>query len=598
MVEHCWFSPLLIASLARHLGLFKVTLLLDAAAEDGDLATAHLQTLAASGEALAVSSAVTPTGAPALSAESFSSGTLVVDPSGQHRKLGSREFRFTPDIYWLVSSRSPGDHEPLSSALRLDSNFFTLSTGEEETSLPRLLLLETYKVNGKVVTDVWGTWNGTDLRTQEPRMWERRGDMRQARLRATTIPRWKRIIFRDPDSPALRGLVPDILENLEAMSNFTTAWDLPADGMYGTPGGDGAWNGMVGMVQRGEADLIATALHISYERSQVIDFSRSFLKSLSTLIVANPARLGGRHPVNLAAFSSVFSVAGWCLLLLIFFGTATSHLLIHSASACRRTRVICSLASSLSFTFKTYLRLDPTLATGRTSGKILLMTASACATVTLGYYEGTLTSFMTVKAPAPGLRSFEDTIAGGYRVLVLRGSAHDTDLAGAPPGSGRRKVYEEHMTEGGGGMYHDTLAAMKAKLAENPEQKLAISSTALGFIGDGRFLVLNKLQDARIDHAAFGLAKDSEYLGLLNYNLMKMRQSGLLSFLTNKWIYGREPKDVCGANSVDDAAPLGYENVIFLVGVLLGGITLASATSLIEYSCLCWKRILKLRRRA
>ncbi len=42
--------------------------------------------------------------------------------------------------------------------------------------------------------------------------------------------------------------------------------------------------------------------------------------------------------------------------------------------------------------------------------------------VVMAFYEGLLTSFMTITLPPPGIKSFHDVVDGGYKIVVVRGS--------------------------------------------------------------------------------------------------------------------------------------------------------------------------------
>ncbi len=77
-------------------------------------------------------------------------------------------------------------------------------------------------------------------------------------------------------------MVPSILKAMQDMSNFSVVWTQPEDGNYGVPVGDGSgdWNGMVGMVHRKEADMVAAGLAVTLIRSEVISYTYAFLQQV------------------------------------------------------------------------------------------------------------------------------------------------------------------------------------------------------------------------------------------------------------------------------------------------------------------------------
>ena len=48
---------------------------------------------------------------------------------------------------------------------------------------------------------------------------------------------------------------------------------VSVDGYWGSEMEDGTWNGMVGMVERGEVEFGVSDFHITSDRSNVVDFT-------------------------------------------------------------------------------------------------------------------------------------------------------------------------------------------------------------------------------------------------------------------------------------------------------------------------------------
>jgi len=69
-----------------------------------------------------------------------------------------------------------------------------------------------------------------------------------------------------------------------------------------------------------------------------------------------------------------------------------------------------------------------------------------------------------------------------------------------------------------------------------------------------RFLAL-KIDDMTVDQVAFAVQKDSEFKQVLNYQLMKMKNNGVMAFLESKWLKSRRPPEE--ARLKEEASPLG-----------------------------------------
>ncbi|XP_051521210.1 glutamate receptor ionotropic, kainate 4-like isoform X2 [Myxocyprinus asiaticus] len=73
------------------------------------------------------------------------------------------------------------------------------------------------------------------------------------------------------------GFCVDMLKELADILKFKYRIRLVGDGVYGVPGANGTWTGMVGELISRKADLAVAALTITAEREKVIDFSKPFM---------------------------------------------------------------------------------------------------------------------------------------------------------------------------------------------------------------------------------------------------------------------------------------------------------------------------------
>lgn len=105
---------------------------------------------------------------------------------------------------------------------------------------------------------------------------------------------------------------PGFYQNTKGITHFTgiTEWFMtivlialsqsyevvrPADGEYGFLQPDGNYSGMVGMVQKGEADLAINFLRMSTQRLQPVGFSRSYTMDGLNFVSKKP----GKHRTHL-----------------------------------------------------------------------------------------------------------------------------------------------------------------------------------------------------------------------------------------------------------------------------------------------------------
>ncbi|XP_013880617.1 glutamate receptor ionotropic, kainate 4 [Austrofundulus limnaeus] len=110
------------------------------------------------------------------------------------------------------------------------------------------------------------------------------------------------------------GFCVDMLKELADILKFKYRIRLVADGVYGVPGANGTWTGMVGELISRKADLAVAGLTITAEREKVIDFSKPFM----TLGISIMYRVHlGRRP-GYFSFLDPFSPGVWLFMLLAY----------------------------------------------------------------------------------------------------------------------------------------------------------------------------------------------------------------------------------------------------------------------------------------
>ena len=79
-------------------------------------------------------------------------------------------------------------------------------------------------------------------------------------------------------------------------------------------------------------------------------------------------------------------------------------------------------------------------------------------------------------------------------------------------------------------------------------------------------------------YEAFGLPKNSEFKGIFDYNIVKLRQSGILEQIRSIHFQNRRPD--MNDEKANDAIVLGYTNLLFPFIILAGGNRIGSVFSL------------------
>ncbi|KAI6194048.1 Glr-4 [Aphelenchoides besseyi] len=83
------------------------------------------------------------------------------------------------------------------------------------------------------------------------------------------------------------GFCIDLLREMSIILNFTFEIIEVEDGTYGVQDETGRWNGIIGVLQRHEADLSVSAVTITYSRVKVIDFTLPFMHLGISILLSN-----------------------------------------------------------------------------------------------------------------------------------------------------------------------------------------------------------------------------------------------------------------------------------------------------------------------
>jgi len=116
-----------------------------------------------------------------------------------------------------------------------------------------------------------------------------KADLEPQPLRIVTIENAPFVTI-DKESNKFRGYLIDMLAELRKLQTFSYNLTLVKDGKFGFELSDGQWNGLVGELVRGEADMALAPLTITKKRQNVIDFSLPYMQTGISMLHRRPAQ--------------------------------------------------------------------------------------------------------------------------------------------------------------------------------------------------------------------------------------------------------------------------------------------------------------------
>ncbi|VDK19511.1 unnamed protein product [Anisakis simplex] len=113
------------------------------------------------------------------------------------------------------------------------------------------------------------------------------------------------------------GFCIDLLIEMSRILKFDFKIIEVLDGTYGIEDETGKWNGLIGVLQRREADLSVSAVTITYSRAEVIDFTLPFMHLGISILLAKSTDLPEKS--DLFTFLQPLSFSVWMSLMVSYF---------------------------------------------------------------------------------------------------------------------------------------------------------------------------------------------------------------------------------------------------------------------------------------
>ena len=115
------------------------------------------------------------------------------------------------------------------------------------------------------------------------------------------------------------GYIQDLINELQLRMGFEYNYLIVPDGNYGAPIGNDTWNGMIGELYHGRADMIAADLTVNALRSEVVEYTVPFMRIDLGVVYKKPTVKFG-----VLAYMMPFSNRVWLVILGSLFVTSAA----------------------------------------------------------------------------------------------------------------------------------------------------------------------------------------------------------------------------------------------------------------------------------
>ncbi|GFQ64350.1 lig_chan-Glu_bd domain-containing protein [Trichonephila clavata] len=216
----------------------------------------------------------------------------------------------------------------------------------------------------------------------------------------------------------LDGLEGKLFKCLAEKLNFEFEIVESPNGQYGSSNNNGTWDGVIGLVQSGNADMGFGALSISEKRLEVVDFSNAYIVLQKSFVTKEPSQMP-----KITAFIYPFTLNVWILYTLIILATTVLFQRIMFRNSTLLGSFL-SMLGSISSQAVENVRDTPWR-------RILFGLWLTIASVMTFLYNINFLSFLTMPEKVPVPKSFEElskmVLSGKYKCLTPIGTI-DRDL--------------------------------------------------------------------------------------------------------------------------------------------------------------------------
>ncbi|KAM9799747.1 glutamate receptor U1 [Syngnathus typhle] len=228
----------------------------------------------------------------------------------------------------------------------------------------------------------------------------------QSDLRITTI-------LQEPYTMSkgsqLEGFCMDLLSEVAKKLDFRYIVHLVKDASYGRQDDNGHWNGMVGEVVRGEADLAIAPLTLTAAREKAVGMTKPFMQTGISILLRKDISEG----TGFFDFLTPFSAETWAGIIIAYLGTAVCISIVARVSPSEWSqpeseRSTFSLAHSLWYAAGALTLQGAGPHPNALSGRVVCCSWWLFAVVILACYFSNLSSSKSAESTQLSVKGFED----------------------------------------------------------------------------------------------------------------------------------------------------------------------------------------------
>ncbi|XP_055333782.1 uncharacterized protein LOC129585211 [Paramacrobiotus metropolitanus] len=294
------------------------------------------------------------------------------------------------------------------------------------------------------------------------------------------------------------GIIPNMLQTLSRVLNFRYKIIFPpsGDNFYGSRDTNGSWNGMVGMLARGEVEMVAADLTITAEREEVVHFTVPFFEDPITVLLPrsefDKSLFTFLLPFNKIVWICVIGVVALSGPLLYFFSRLSPYY-----PATGKPNHFASLSEAYMYCYGAIVSQGGQITPDSDSARIFMAFWWLFGICTVATYSGNLIAFLTFPGRLQFIDNFDDFVyQSNIQPVVTRNSYIEIAFRTA-----EKQIYRD----------------IWKKITKNPEAGLVDEyDTAVQMVSRLKYGYIGQQANMRVT-----IAEDSELPGQCRFAMMR-----------------------------------------------------------------------------
>lgn len=392
------------------------------------------------------------------------------------------------------------------------------------------------------------------------------------------------------------GYAVDLIHELSRIVGFKYKFKEVSDKKYGArevlPNGTEYWNGMIGEVISGVADMAITDLTITSKREEAVDFTLPFMNTGISILFKKPTN----KVTTLFSFLSPFSLDVWVYVLCAYSGVSVILFIVGHISPyewtnpypCRQEdsavmKNSFSLLNSFWFTIGSLMQQGSDLAPKSMSTRAMAGTWYFFTLIMISSYTANLAAFLTVEKIV-------------YPIENAKDLSEQTEIKYGCVQSGSTENFFKDSQIDIYKKIYNFITTQKTFVKSNDEGKEKVEQGNFAFFMEStsiEYIIERNCNLTQIgsplDSKNYGIATRKfppykrPYRMLLSAAILQLQENGLLHVLKNRWWKERHGVGSCSDDGKGGGVTeLSLANVGGVFVVLLGGMGLAFILALFE----------------